>query len=458
MLYSILKPIIRFSLHTYFRKIEVIGYENFPKNGPVIFVANHPSAVIDPLIIAMIMKKSVFFLAGSEWFGKGLKSYIFKKELNMIPVHRPWLANGKTISNVDMFSDCYSVLESGNSIALFPEASSETVSKIREIKTGAVRIKTGYEDYCGYKQEVPVIPIGLNYSDPHQFRSNLLIVIGKPVNFEDHERAVKNKERVKEMTLQVENALKETIIHIEKEENTVLVKNISKLLIGSEIEDDQLTIKDKESNFHFAQNVAKALDYYEKHEPEASKKLSHRINSYFGKVVKTGISDNDVSQQLNKHLLYWSLCLFIIGFPVYIATSIVYFLPLKTTTYLFRQKVLQKVNREHNSSTLNPAFTGSMLFLIGLAIFMLYSILLGFGIGILTREWLLGLGIFIVFYPGFQFNMFYRNLKNDLLKKIKGMLIKRRDRINFSSLQKERSEIIEILMGYQNQFNTVENR
>ena len=110
MLYTLLKRIVRMSLHLYFRRIDVIGAENVPEKGPVIFVSNHPSALIDPLLVAITVKRKIHFLAASEFFGKGMKARILKNKLNMIPVHRPWLSKTEKVSNTEMFDECYKSL------------------------------------------------------------------------------------------------------------------------------------------------------------------------------------------------------------------------------------------------------------------------------------------------------------------------------------------------------------
>jgi len=131
MIYFILKQLINYSIRAFFRQFVILGKKNIPKNSPAIFVANHPSALIDPLVVGLSIDARIYFLAGENWFGKGFQSYLFKEHFNMIPVHRPWLSNGKPASNVEMFRECYKSLSQGKSILIFPEASSETVSRIR---------------------------------------------------------------------------------------------------------------------------------------------------------------------------------------------------------------------------------------------------------------------------------------------------------------------------------------
>ena len=61
MLYSILKRVIKIFLKAFFRSFDVLGEENIPAKGPVIYVANHPSAVIDPIAIAVSLKDKLYY-------------------------------------------------------------------------------------------------------------------------------------------------------------------------------------------------------------------------------------------------------------------------------------------------------------------------------------------------------------------------------------------------------------
>ena len=113
MIYNILKPLVSISLRAYFKRIDVKGKEHLDYKH-LLLVSNHPSAMFDPLLIAVASKKQLHFIAGIEWFGKGLKKWLFTKHFNMIPVYRPWLKTGKNQDNKDMFRECYMSLERGD--------------------------------------------------------------------------------------------------------------------------------------------------------------------------------------------------------------------------------------------------------------------------------------------------------------------------------------------------------
>ena len=221
MLYYILRPFIRWCLRAYFRNIVIVGKENLELDGPIIYVSNHPNAALDPLLLATNQKPKLFYLAAAEWFGKGFKDYVFRKHFNMIPVGRPWLKLGTEVSNEDVFEQCYEALAEGKRIVIYPEGSSVTVANIREVKTGAARIKLGGDAFLEKAnakwKEVKIIPLGLNYYHPRRFQTDVVMHLGDPIDFSDINES-DEKEQVRKMTERIRNKMTELVFHFEKED------------------------------------------------------------------------------------------------------------------------------------------------------------------------------------------------------------------------------------------------
>ena len=47
MVHRLVIALIRIIANTFFRRIDVVGIENVPEEGPVIFAGNHPNALMD---------------------------------------------------------------------------------------------------------------------------------------------------------------------------------------------------------------------------------------------------------------------------------------------------------------------------------------------------------------------------------------------------------------------------
>ena len=79
MIFALLKILSRLTIWGYFRRVKIVGREKIPKTGPYIFVANHPSAFMDPIVVASSLQPQVYFIAAGEYVGKGLKGWFFSE-------------------------------------------------------------------------------------------------------------------------------------------------------------------------------------------------------------------------------------------------------------------------------------------------------------------------------------------------------------------------------------------
>lgn len=180
---------LRFCVEIFFRRIEVDGLDRVPRDKPVIFAANHPNGLVDPLFLLCYSRRPVSFLGKAPLFRYPVIGW-FVRKLDTIPVYRK--QDNTAGSNDEMFAKARSVLRSGGSIAIFPEGTTHDDPQLRELKTGAARIALGSD-----LGEVLVVPTGIYYTAKHMFRSEALVVFGKPLRVEP---AGEDASRVDELT------------------------------------------------------------------------------------------------------------------------------------------------------------------------------------------------------------------------------------------------------------------
>ena len=66
--YTLLKPVVDWNLRHSYRKVEVIGEENLPSDGPIIFAANHCNTLMDALVILRASRSTTVFGARADMF------------------------------------------------------------------------------------------------------------------------------------------------------------------------------------------------------------------------------------------------------------------------------------------------------------------------------------------------------------------------------------------------------
>ena len=178
---------MRTTVRIFFRSIIIRNQESIPEKGPLLVLANHPSTFLDPIVIASLLDRKVFFLAKGELFKSKFAKWFFPK-LRMIPVYRKQDDPSQMSKNQDTFKKCFEHLEKGGAILMFPEGISITERKLRPIKTGAARIVLGAEANNDFSLNSSIVTIGLNYANPHRFNRDLFINIDNPIHVADYKK------------------------------------------------------------------------------------------------------------------------------------------------------------------------------------------------------------------------------------------------------------------------------
>ncbi len=170
--------LIQLITNTFFRRIDVVGEENVPSEGPVIFAGNHPNALMDGwLLMARCGRWPVHFMANAKLWKYRLLGRLLNAS-GAVPVYRHEEHDGK-VDNSKAFAKLYEVVERGDCMGIFPEGVSHTESQLTKLKTGAARIALSVAERG--KVKVTIIPCGLNYMHRHRFRSQVLIEFGEPI-------------------------------------------------------------------------------------------------------------------------------------------------------------------------------------------------------------------------------------------------------------------------------------
>jgi 1-acyl-sn-glycerol-3-phosphate acyltransferase len=169
-------PILRLIANTFFRRIEIVGWEKVPR-GPAIFAVNHPNGLIDPLFLLCFVPRPVSFLAKAPLFRMPLIGW-FARGLEAIPVYRTQ-DNYATSQNRETFAAARALLMRGGAIAIFPEGTTHSEPRLKELKTGAARIALG----CSAAEcpDIVIVPTAIFYTAKDSFRSSALLYFGDAI-------------------------------------------------------------------------------------------------------------------------------------------------------------------------------------------------------------------------------------------------------------------------------------
>ena len=145
MTYWVLKALLS-PIFFGFWRVQVVGRENIPKNGPVILAPNHTS-FCDSFFLPLVLRRRVTFVAKAEYFDSWKTAWFFRAA-GQIPMHR----QGGSASERALAA-ARGVLTTGGVLGIYPEGTRSPDGKLYKGHTGVARLAL----QCG----APVIPVGM---------------------------------------------------------------------------------------------------------------------------------------------------------------------------------------------------------------------------------------------------------------------------------------------------------
>jgi glycerol-3-phosphate O-acyltransferase/dihydroxyacetone phosphate acyltransferase len=289
----IIVAILRFAMRVYFRRVEVVGLEHVPRKSPVIFVLNHPNALVDPAFLLSLAPRRVSFLAKAPLFRMPVLSY-FVRAMDSLPVYRQQDEGEDVSKNREMFIAARKLLASGGTIGICPEGVSHDEPRLRPIKTGAARIALAAVS-TGEVADLKIVPAGLYYTSKTRFRSAALLYFGKPLEVAPVElEADGNPPRiaVRELSNRIECALREVMLDAEHEEALQTITRAERIFSSENEAEGSESLADE---LQLQQRFVKAYQVLREQAPERLRKLEARMSRFEEELIQAGVDPDDLS-------------------------------------------------------------------------------------------------------------------------------------------------------------------
>ncbi|MEI6411066.1 MAG: 1-acyl-sn-glycerol-3-phosphate acyltransferase [Bacteroidota bacterium] len=346
LIYLLLRFISWAGTSVYYRKRLVLGRKNLRFDGPAIVVSNHPSTLTDVLNIGLTIRQEMFFLANYGLFKNPVSNWLLTR-LFCIPIKRKEdVAEGEERDNNSSFEQSFRHLRQNGILFIAPEGYSWMNRFVRPLKTGTARIAFGTEARNHWKTDLKIIPIGLSYSQPNHFRSEVVLQAGAPVYPRDWmEQWQKDPEvATNQLTEFLENQLKSLSIHTRDEAGELFITRLETLLKN----DDPLP---QQAAFERSQMLTtKYLD---------DTALQTRVQSYFEQLETLHLSDEGVeafsSDQGGVQLMTDGLRI-ALGFPFFLSGYLTWFLPC-FLPWLLAKRLKLYIGYDSNVKILAGLFT-----------------------------------------------------------------------------------------------------
>lgn len=289
--YDAVVGFLRLVAHVFFRTVEVVGKDQVPTDGPVIFVGNHPNSLIDPMLVLVSAPRRVQFAAKDVLF----RTWAFRKILQAVgavPIKRRQDHAG-SVDNNAAFEALMGVLEQEGAFGIFPEGISHFRSELQPLKTGAARLAL---DAWSKGIPVKIVPCGLNYRQRTRLRSRVLIQFGAPIERDDEAVLKILMQASAEDAVEAPRALTK-IIELGLRAMTINTSDFDTLRVLDSVRRLYQPPRRKLSLAERAEISRRFIDHWERlsHVPELEQ-LYRDVDTYQFKLDALGLKDSDLKQ------------------------------------------------------------------------------------------------------------------------------------------------------------------
>ncbi|MES2568248.1 MAG: 1-acyl-sn-glycerol-3-phosphate acyltransferase [Bacteroidota bacterium] len=334
-----------FVLAVYFKRAKVKNAKNLQVKGPVIICMNHPNAFMDPIALTtLVYPPRLRYLARGDAFKKGVVSSLLES-LGIIPIYRIQDGGKEGLKKNDATYERVNQLLSRNKkIIIFAEGLCVQERRLRPLKKGVPRMILGCMENNQLSNLI-VVPVGINYSHPSQFRSTLFCNVGEPIKMADYLKSYEESaaKTMNQFLADLTPRMKELIIHINDKHNEKVIAHIEEIYKYDYFKKHKLKINNLEHDFTFSAKVADVFNKTEVTAPEKIKALEEKTVNYFSELKKYNIKDWLLSpsrqKAINNGNFVLRFLLIILSFPIYLRGILASWLPYRLSYFIMSKKV-----------------------------------------------------------------------------------------------------------------------
>ena len=164
-----------------YSEVSIVGRENIPTDGAVLFAPNHTNALMDALSVLLISQKPTVFVARADMF----KNKTLAKILNffkIMPIMRIRDGRENMKKNDEIIAVAAKVLEHKVPFCIFCEGTHRMKHSMLPIVKGICRIAVEAENELNGKMPLYIVPVGIEYGSYVKYCSTLSLNVGKAIN------------------------------------------------------------------------------------------------------------------------------------------------------------------------------------------------------------------------------------------------------------------------------------
>ena len=334
--YSFLLPYVNWHTRRSYRRFEVHGKENVPKNSAVIFGVNHSNTLMDALVLLSSNNIKKVFIARGDIF----KNPSVAKLLNffrILPIFR--IRNGVAAvrQNDDSLNKAVDVIHDHVDLYLFPEGTHRTKHSLMRMGKGLFHIAVDANKQFGDKSPIYIIPTAIEYGDYFRYRSTAMINFGKPINVTEFFKHTTEENEAANINLlkdQLYNEISKLFTFIPDDEDYDAIWEIVKM------KNEKRAGGLYQKMLRNRATVDKVLKFKEE-QPEEAKSFFKRVMDFAEERKRQKISVMSTARKYPLINFLWRFAVLLVGLPYFLASAVVN-LPVWLTTLIIKGKIEDK--------------------------------------------------------------------------------------------------------------------
>ncbi len=321
--YTLLRPVVDCTTKSGYRKVEVHGYENIPKDGAVIITPNHCNTLMDALVILRAFKDETVFGARADIFNKSTVAKIMYF-LRILPQIRQRDGLRNVLKNNDTQETIVETLENQVRFCVFPEGKHRPAHSLQPLGKGVFRAALAANAKFGDKFPVYIVPTGIEYGDYFRYRSTSLVNFGKPINVTEfvRENPVENEvQLIEPLRKELAARMAELITYIKDDEQLEGKWALTKMLLvnkGAKYGYVLPLYHNMLDNREIVADIEKKCE----DNPAGMAELLEKVEAFEKKRRKKGISVYSFRKKNEALNVILRSLIAILGFPYWIACAV----------------------------------------------------------------------------------------------------------------------------------------
>jgi len=296
LLYFILKYTVLYATHIFFPRQKLIKGHNF-FFGRTIYVSNHASSFMDPIMIGSSVRPILFFMTRSDIFNSFTWPILWL--LQMLPIFREHDGHDMRKKNEEVIKRCRRVLVSGRNLLIFGEGFTDDIfiRRLKPVKKGAARIGFATLESIKWKKKIYIAAIGCNYSDPSMMRTDFLLSMSERICLNDYkdEYILQPNKVISDVTKKIQQMMRDQITHVQDKNLASFHENIMKITrkgMNAQCFDNSIKLKDR---WLYSKQLAIWINEHVSDDKQELTHLKESLEKYFLELKKANIDE---------HLLY----------------------------------------------------------------------------------------------------------------------------------------------------------